>query len=138
MPTDPIAIGAAVLALVGLPLLTARSGLTEDQLEDVRDARTSVYLSAALSLVFFSGGLEPTINIWLAKITPERRRGFIFGWAASARSLGWMVAPLLSGLIAATLGLRYIYAVGAALFLLLIPLVSLVIHRLSPDSSNAG
>jgi DHA1 family multidrug resistance protein-like MFS transporter len=94
----------------------------------------AVLFPARFGMVFFSGALEPTINIWLAKITPERRRGFIFGWAASARSVGWMAAPLLSGLIATTLGLRFIYAVGAALFLLLIPIVAVVIRRLSPDA----
>lgn len=92
-----------------------------------------ILFPARFAMVFFSGGLEPTINIWLSKITPERRRGLVFGWAACARAIGWMLAPLLSGLIAATLGLRFIYAVGAALFFLLIPVVTLVVRRLTPD-----
>ena len=142
------AVGGIAGLCVGLVL-----GKMADRLEPARVVRFSSFWAALLmavhglaqgflilvparfAMVFFSGSLEPTINIWLAKITPERRRGFVFGWAACARSIGWMAAPLLSGLIAATLGLRFIYAAGAGLFLLLFPLVPLVIRRLTPDSN---
>jgi membrane protease YdiL (CAAX protease family) len=93
VPIDPIAIGAAALALVGLPLLTARSGLTEDQLEDVRDARTSVYLSAALSLVFFSGAFF-LVALW-RNVPPE-----VTGWTVGAPlpAFVWAAATAGAGL----------------------------------------
>ncbi len=79
--------------------------------------------TARFGMVFCSGGLDPILQVWLARATPENRRGFIFGWAATARSMGWMMAPLLSGLIATHLGVRAIYVFNAIFFILLIPLV---------------
>ena len=63
------------------------------------------------------------MNIWLAKITPEDSRGLIFGWALTAKSLGWMVAPLVSGVIAWHWGLRAVFFVNAGFYMLLIPAI---------------
>ena len=63
MPGDAITIGAAVVLLVGIPVLTARGGLSDEQLDDVRDARSSVYVSASLSLIFLAG-LFFLIALW--------------------------------------------------------------------------
>ena len=79
---------------------------------------------ARFGMMFFAGGLDPVFQIWLAKVTPAERQGIAFGWSATARSLGWFIAPLISGLVAATFGLRSVYFVNAALFLLLIPLIN--------------
>ncbi len=84
----------------------------------------TVLFPVRFGMMFFSGGLEPVIQIWLAKVTPQKNRGFIFGWASTARSIGWVIAPLLSGVIAAGYGVRIIYFVGAGLFIILIPLIS--------------
>jgi MFS family permease len=80
-------------------------------------------------LMFCCAGLDPTVQTWLAKATPEKRRGIVFGWGGSARAIGWATAPLASGAVAAALGIRQVYMFGAALFLLLIPLLALVVSR---------
>ena len=87
--------------------------------------------SARFGMIFCSGGLEPVFQIWLAKITPENQRGVIFGLAATARSVGWIFSPLVSGGIASIYGVRSIYFCGALLFLLLIPFISLIVRRLT-------
>ena len=82
---------------------------------------------------FCAGGLDPVLQIWLAKTTPAASRGFIFGWAVTARSLGWMVAPLASGAVAWMFGLRTVFFAAAAFFFLLIPLITLIVRHLPPS-----
>ncbi|MFH1476648.1 MAG: MFS transporter [Verrucomicrobiota bacterium] len=81
---------------------------------------------------FCAGGLDPVFHIWLAKTTPAESRGFIFGWAVTAKALGWMVAPLASGAVAWMFGLRAVFFVAAAFFFLLIPLITLIVRYLPP------
>lgn len=68
-------------------------------------------------MILCAGGLDPVLNVWLAKTTPEKSRGFIFGWAASAKCLGWIFAPLVAGAIAAWIGVRAVYFVNCGLYL---------------------
>lgn len=88
--------------------------------------------------IFCAGGLDPVFQIWLAKISPPAWRGFIFGWAVTARALGWMAAPLVSGTIAWIFGLRAVFFTSAALFLLLIPLVGLIVRYLPSSPRPAA
>jgi len=81
---------------------------------------------------FCAGGLDPVFQIWLAKTTPAKSRGFIFGWAVTARSLGWMAAPLASGAVACIFGLRAVFFTAAACYFLLIPLIALIVRYLPP------
>ena len=82
--------------------------------------------------VFCAGGLDPVFQIWLAKTTPAQSRGFVFGWAVTARALGWMVAPLASGTVAWMFGLKAVFFTSSALFFLLIPIISLIVRHLPP------
>ena len=86
---------------------------------------------ARFGMVFCAGGLEPVFQVWLAKVTSVERRGSAFGWAATARSVGWVGAPLVSGLIASGFGLRSIYLVGGLQYLLLVLLIGYVGKRLA-------
>jgi MFS transporter, DHA1 family, multidrug resistance protein len=80
---------------------------------------------ARFAMMFCAGALDPILQVWLVRTTPEHRRGFIFGWAATARSIGWIMAPLASGALASVFGIRSIFFAGGVAFLLLIPLVRL-------------
>jgi len=84
---------------------------------------------------FCAGGLDPVFQIWLSKITPERERGFIFGWAATARAIGWMFAPLISGAVAWLAGVRTIFFAAAAFFFLLVPLITFVVYKLEQKNN---
>jgi len=88
--------------------------------------------------IFFAGGLDPVLQIWLAKTTPASSRGFIFGWAVTARSLGWMLAPLVSGTVACIFGLRSVFFAAAAFFFLLIPLIALIVRYLPPVPQSSA
>ncbi len=88
-----------------------------------------VLFPARFAMMFCAGGLEATTQIWLSKTTPQKYKGIIFGWASTARSIGWVLAPLSSGAIAAVYGIRPVYFVGTALFLLTIPIILMTIRR---------
>lgn len=89
---------------------------------------------ARFGMIFCTGAMSPILLAWLSKTTPESKRGVIFGWASSAKAIGWMLAPLVSGTIASLLGIRAVYWVSAVLFMLLIPLISLSARRTEKKS----
>ena len=70
------------------------------------------------AMIFMSSGIDPAMQIWLAKKTDERSRGQMVGWASAMRCLGLGLAPVAGGPIAAHLGLRFIFAGGSVFFLL--------------------
>ena len=72
----------------------------------------------------YAGGLDPVFQIWLAKSTPDKIRGVVFGWALTAQCVGWILAASLSGVIATFIGLRWIYAGGCFMFFLLVPFIA--------------
>ncbi|MFA7232060.1 MAG: MFS transporter [Victivallaceae bacterium] len=78
---------------------------------------------ARFGMVFFAGGLDPVFQIWLAKSTPDEKRGMFFGWATSAKSFGWFLCSISSGTIAMFCGVRWVYFAAAGIFLLLIPMI---------------
>lgn len=80
--------------------------------------------------MFCAGGLDPVFQIWLSKMTPAHRRGSIFGWASSARCIGWMLAALGSGVVAAGLNIRATFLLGGLLYLLLIPAITIGVRHL--------
>jgi len=97
-------------------------------------APTFLSLTLARSgMIFCAGGLAPIFQIWLAKETPPEKRGAVFGWSATANSIGWFLAPLISGLVASEFGIRSIYYFGAFLFVGLVPLISWVVKKLAAD-----
>jgi len=53
-----------------------------------------------------------------------------YGWAMTARSLGWMTAPLVSGALACIFGLRAVFITAAACYFLLIPLIAWIVRYL--------
>jgi MFS family permease len=91
----------------------------------------SLYVLAAcrFSNMFFAGGLDPLMQVWLAKTTPDSKRGGVFGWAASARSGGWVIGSILSGVVAVSLDIRWVFIITAIPFLLLIPLIYFVAKK---------
>ena len=59
----------------------------------------SVPVLFAASTVYALGNslVNPCVNGWCSRITPERQQGAMFGLLQSARSLGFMVGPSLGG-----------------------------------------
>lgn len=87
-------------------------------------------------MVFFAGGLDPIFQIWLSKSAPDGKHGLFLGWASSAKSFGWLLCSLVSGVVAMFLGVRWVYLFAAGMFLLLIPVIRLAAARLAPGDGN--
>lgn len=101
MEVDALAAVVAALVAVGLPLLATRSGVPADQVDEIGEIRTSVYASAALSLVVLAGAV------------------FLFAlWRGIPGSeLGWRVDPIgvmLAWAVGVTVaGLALVWALAA-------------------------
>lgn len=94
MAVDLVALGAAVVLLVGIPVLTLRAGLPEEQIDEVRDARSAIYVSASLSLIFLAS-LFFLVALW---------RGLpaeVVGWqvGAAGPAFLWAAATAVAGLV---------------------------------------
>lgn len=100
---------------------------------------TSLWMLFPLRFVyaFCAGGLDPVFQVWLSKSTPEAKRGTIFGWSVTAKSIGWAISPLASGAVAVWFGIPAVYIVAPALFLLLIPLIA-VASRMASRTMQTG
>lgn len=96
MEFSQISLGAALLVVVGLPVLAMRGGVPEDQADAVAQARRAVYASAAFSLLLLSV-LAFAVSLW-QDIPPER-----LGWRVGAPgpALWWALAIAVCGLAAA-------------------------------------
>lgn len=64
------------------------------------------------------GGLNPSINTMVKKITPNSITGRIFGFTISAGYLGVFGGSVLGGQVAAKFGINYVFFVTSALLLL--------------------
>ncbi|QHT63286.1 multidrug efflux MFS transporter [Paenibacillus lycopersici] len=64
-----------------------------------------------------AGGLSPSVNILVKKITPAALTGRVFGFNMSAGYLGVFAGALLGGQVAAFFGVRYVFLItGVLLF----------------------
>lgn len=62
-----------------------------------------------------AGGLNPSINILLKKITPPSLTGRVFGYNMSAAYLGVFGGSILGGEIASYLGIKYVFFMTSSL-----------------------
>jgi DHA1 family multidrug resistance protein-like MFS transporter len=65
-----------------------------------------------------TGGLGPSVNILIKKITPDSLTGRVFGLNMSAGYLGVFGGSVLGGQVAAYLGIRYVFFITSALLLI--------------------
>lgn len=65
-----------------------------------------------------AGGLNPSVNILLKKITPDALTGRVFGFSMSAGYLGVFIGSILGGQIAAWFGLRAVFFTTGSILLL--------------------
>ncbi len=85
---------------------------------------------ARFAMTFCAAALDPVLQIWLVKVTPAERRGAVFGWSSTARSVGWMFASFAGGGVALIQGIRPLFLVTAFLFYALVPILAWVVWRL--------
>ncbi|MDE2335085.1 MAG: MFS transporter [Rhodospirillales bacterium] len=76
-----------------------------------------VFLAERFGLGMFIGGILPTANALVGRLVARSDRGTVFGMTASATFLGNSLGPLVGGGVAASIGLRWVFLVPAALLL---------------------
>ena len=86
----------------------------------------SSYSISRFASFLTSAGLESIYLTILSRISPQERRGSIFGLAASLRILGILLSTLFSGGIIYFVGVRSVYFIAALLFWLIIPVFYVV------------
>lgn len=77
-----------------------------------------VYIAARFGLGLFIGGIMPTANALIGRLTKKEQRGQVYGMTASATFLGSFAGPLVGGFASAALGIRTMLAVTCVLYLL--------------------
>ena len=61
----------------------------------------------------FIGGVLPTANALVGRLTPAADRGFVYGLTASATFFGSFLGPLTGGTVASLFGIRWVFVVTA-------------------------
>ncbi len=69
-------------------------------------------------LGLFVGGILPAANSLIGRLTAGANRGFVYGMVSSAYFIGNTLGPLTGGVVAATVGIRFVFGVTAALLVL--------------------
>lgn len=65
-----------------------------------------------------TGGLIPSVNVLVKRITPDSLTGRVFGFTMSAGYLGVFGGSILGGQVAAVWGIRYVFFITSALLLI--------------------
>jgi DHA1 family multidrug resistance protein-like MFS transporter len=96
---------------------------------------TGIWLLLPLRFLsdFCAGGADPVINMILARRVAPERRGAAFGLAGSAKSVGFSLAALSGGYLAAYLGFAAVFIASALFFGLTAFFLSIVARR-QPES----
>ena len=92
----------------------------------VQALASSLWLLGGARFIHFTaaGGLEPAFQALLSRISPDEKRGMLFGMASSLRMFGILLASLLGGGIICIFGnVRTVFFGSCILFLGLLPLI---------------
>lgn len=76
-----------------------------------------VFVASRFGLGMFIGGILPTANALIGRMTPSNQRGQIYGFTSSAQFLGSFAGPFLGGLGSAALGIRTMLGIAGALYI---------------------
>jgi DHA1 family multidrug resistance protein-like MFS transporter len=75
------------------------------------------FVAERFGVGLFIGGILPTANALIGRSVSRENRGTVYGMTASATFLGNSLGPVTGGGVAATLGLRWVFAVTTVLLL---------------------
>jgi DHA1 family multidrug resistance protein-like MFS transporter len=73
-----------------------------------------VFTAERFGVGLFIGGLLPTANALVGRLVARADRGAVYGMTSSAMFMGNSLGPLMGGAVAASLGLRWVFLLTAA------------------------
>ena len=76
-----------------------------------------------LLLSFIMAGIDPVLQVLLSKETPTDLRGRVFGFAATARSVGWLFGPMLGSAVAVQSDFAQVYWLRLVCVVLMLPIM---------------
>jgi MFS family permease len=76
-----------------------------------------------------AGGLLPVAFTMVSLRTPRERQGSVYGLTSSVSAFGTAIGPLSAGLLAAGIGIRPVFGLFAAMFLVVAGLTLTVPNR---------
>lgn len=77
----------------------------------------TLFAASQFAVGLFFSGIYPSINAILAENTDAHTKGHVFGLLFSAQQIGSMTGPLLGGVVATFLGIKYIFILAAFIVL---------------------
>lgn len=91
------------------------------------------FAASQFAVGLFFSGIYPSINAILAEKTSTNIKGRVFGLMFSAQQVGAMSGPILGGVIATFLGMKYVFLAAGALLLFLSAAVQRKARQLHAD-----
>ena len=97
-----------------------------------------VFVAERFAVGLFIGGIVPTANALIGRSVSRENRGTVYGMTASATFLGNSLGPLTGGLLAASLGLRWVFAVTTLLMVVNLVWVWFTVPEYKEGDSGLG
>lgn len=98
-------------------LLISLAGAAATSIPQIWVGSYWLFVAERFAVGLFIGGILPTANALIGRNVARENRGSVYGMTASATFMGNSLGPLTGGLIAASLGVRWVFALTAALLL---------------------
>ncbi len=98
-------------------LLISLLGATVTSIPQIFVESYWLFCAERFAVGLFIGGILPTANALIGRSVSRENRGSVYGMTASATFMGNSLGPLTGGLVAASLGIRWVFAMTAALLL---------------------
>lgn len=77
------------------------------------------FATTQFAIGLFFSGIYPSINAILAENTTAHMKGRVFGLLFSAQQIGSMAGPLLGGVIATFVGIKFVFVLAGAIVLIM-------------------
>ena len=81
------------------------------------------FIAARFLTYLAAGGIQPVFQVMLSRIITPETRGTYFGWSNSVNTAGGILCSFISAPLALFSSVRIIFAAGAAIIALMIPLM---------------
>ncbi len=98
-------------------LLICLLGATLTTLPQAFAAGFWTFAAQRFAVGLFIGGILPTANALVGRLVPRAERGTVYGITSSAMFLGNSLGPISGGIVAATMGVHWVFLVTGAVLL---------------------
>ena len=113
-----------MISLLGAALFTAPQALRLGY---------PAFVLERFGLGLFVGGILPAANSLVGRLTSSTSRGFVYGMVSSAYFVGNAAGPATGGVIAASYGIQFVFAVTATMLLANLVWVWLAVPEVAPE-----